>query len=539
MNLNAAQKRALEARGNVLVIAGAGTGKTRTLVERCLHCLLQETPRASINEMLMVTFTEAAAAEMRQRIRERIEQEIKRAPHDAHCQEQLALFETAHIGTLHGFCLELVRQHFYKLEIDPQITVMREEESHGLAEEQLDKLFQECYSGRHESARAVQSLIQDYGGGLDQRIRRLVRRVHDYSQTLRDPAAWYDEQQRHFAATEPIEWREWLQGAIANWTDEWPVLLQRLAPANEIAHRCLSAVEELPGDRKHTHDTAAVVAAFEKVIAACADCPRGKKLEWLDPLKKFLKETEFLFSLLKPGDIDPLQQDWDWTRQPMGTVLVLAIDFGARFSEAKREAGLVDFHDLEQFALRLLWDNTTDKPSEIAGHWRETFRYVFVDEYQDINEAQDRIIQALSREGVSAANRFLVGDVKQSIYRFRLANPKIFQAYAREWRGGQGQVIPLVENFRSRERLLDFVNSLFSHVMHESLGGVTYDEEARLRFGAADSRGVLSSGKDTSPRAELRLYLRGAKTLPWTKTARSQKFRTKSANSKILTKKLA
>jgi ATP-dependent helicase/nuclease subunit A len=513
VKLNAAQQQAIAARGNVLVVAGAGTGKTRTLVERCLHSLLAERPRASINEMLLVTFTEAAAAEMRQRIRERLEEELKRSPEDTHCQEQLALFETAHVGTLHSFCLELARQHFYKIEIDPQVTVMREEESHALAEEQLDKLFQECYSGRHENARAVQSLIQDYGGGLDQRIRRLARRVHDYSQTLRNPRAWYEQQQTHFTAAEPLAWREWLREALMKWSEEWLPLLQRLAPANEIAQRCLAAAKEFP--KTGDYSPVAVAVTMKKVIAACAECPRGKKGEWLHPLSKFLKEAEFLSSLVEPGEADPLQQDWDWTREPMGTVLGLAIDFGTRFAEAKREAGLVDFHDLEQFALRLLWDNEKDAPTEIAEHWRQTFRYVFVDEYQDINEAQDRIIQALSRDEPASANRFLVGDVKQSIYRFRLANPKIFQNYAREWRKGQGQVIPLSENFRSRERLLDFINSVFSNVMHEALGGVAYDEQARLRFGAAESRRALSAvGENAGPRVELYLRLRGARARP-------------------------
>src|SRR6516162_9929159 len=128
MSLTDAQKEAIAARGNVLVVAGAGTGKTRTLVERCLNCLLEGSPRASLDQILMVTFTEAAAAEMRQRIRARLEQELERDPEESHWREQLALFETAHIGTLHSFCLKLVREHFYQLDLDPQLTVMAEEE---------------------------------------------------------------------------------------------------------------------------------------------------------------------------------------------------------------------------------------------------------------------------------------------------------------------------------------------------------------------------------------------------------------------------
>ena len=142
MSLTDAQQEAIEARGNVLVVAGAGTGKTRTLVERCLTCLISETPPVSIDEILMVTFTEAAAAEMRHRICRRLEEESQRGNQQARWQEQLALFETAHIGTLHSFCLQLVRQHFYQLELDPQLSVLAEDESRVLADETLDTVLQ-------------------------------------------------------------------------------------------------------------------------------------------------------------------------------------------------------------------------------------------------------------------------------------------------------------------------------------------------------------------------------------------------------------
>src|SRR5438067_4978348 len=148
MPLTAAQQQAVAARGNVLVVAGAGTGKTRTLVERCLNCLIEEQPPISLEQILMVTFTEAAAAEMRQRIRGRLEEQSQMHPHDLRWHEQLALFDTAHIGTLHSFCLQLIRPHFYELEIDPQVAVMAEEEARLLADETLSSLLDEHYAGR-------------------------------------------------------------------------------------------------------------------------------------------------------------------------------------------------------------------------------------------------------------------------------------------------------------------------------------------------------------------------------------------------------
>src|SRR6266567_1845967 len=183
MSLNAAQNDALTARGNVVVVAGAGTGKTSTLVERCLNCLVNENPLASLEEVLIVTFTEAAAAEIRQRIRARLEEESKRKAENPRWQEQLALFETAHIGTLHGFCLQLVRQHFYELELDPQLSVISEEEARLLADETLSAILEKHYAGKTQAAKAVQELIQVQGGGSDQPIRKLVLQIHHYTQT--------------------------------------------------------------------------------------------------------------------------------------------------------------------------------------------------------------------------------------------------------------------------------------------------------------------------------------------------------------------
>ncbi len=200
-------------------------------------------------------------------------------------------------------------------------------------------------------------------------------------------------------------------------------------------------------------------------------------------------------------------------RQPVLTLLEVARQFGIRFLEAKRALGVLDFGDLEQYALRLLWNFPGNQPTALARSVREQLRFVFVDEYQDINVAQDRIIAALARDGAEA-NRFLVGDVKQSIYRFRLAAPRIFQGYARAWSTGAERVIPLSENFRSREAILDFVNPVFALLMRQELGGVAYDDDARLRFGAPQQREILSRQPGHTPRVQLHVLLRETANSP-------------------------
>src|SRR5207245_2411391 len=172
-------------------------------VERCLSCLLEESPPVSLDQILMVTFTEAAAAEMRQRIRARLEEELRKHPEVLRWHEQLALFDTAHIGTLHSFCLQLVRPHFYELEIDSQVSVLAEEEARLLAEETLTEVLEGHYSGRATGDEMVQQLIQAQGAGSDQAIRALVLRLHHYTQTLPDPANWYAEQAALFASEKP------------------------------------------------------------------------------------------------------------------------------------------------------------------------------------------------------------------------------------------------------------------------------------------------------------------------------------------------
>ncbi len=523
--LTPSQRRAVAARGNALVMAGAGTGKTKTLVERCLDCLDRDrdtfaTP-LKIDELLIVTFTEAAAAEMRQRLRKGLEEKIAAHPDDNHWQEQMARFDSAHIGTLHGFCFKLVRGHFYELGLDPRMTVLDEGESRLLASETLDEALQDCYAGQDKFSVAVQGLIRIYGGGRDKNIRALVLRLHHYSQTRPDADGWLARQIEKFSMDEPTEWRRWLLDVISRWRDEWLPVLENLGtpvsdparslkpagsetgapPANEKAAELAGLLRPL----QETGSRQAAAEVLEQIISADGGWPAKRKTALRKPLEDFFDEAKFLMSLavVNNGN-DPLAEDWNWVRGHMTALLRLVQDFGRRFSDRKRADGVLDFHDLEQFALKLLWNFETGGPTDIARRWREKLRFVFVDEYQDINAAQDKIIQALSRderwgetpgEPISAdadvsrgrsphrANRFLVGDVKQSIYRFRLADPKIFRDYAKNWRGKDGQTIPLAENFRSRESLLNFVNSVFALVMREEIGGVAYDGEAKLIFG--------------------------------------------------------
>ncbi len=338
---------------------------------------------------------------------------------------------------------------------------------------------------------AVQNLIQTYGGGRDEKIRALVLRLHHYAQTRPDAESWLAQQIEKFASSEPNEWQTWLLQGIEDWRDDWLPALENLRAENIKAAECLEILQKLP--QTFSREQAATILG--EILNASKVWPAKQKGKLEKPLEKFFGDAIFLNSLATiKDDRDPLAEDWGWVRQHMATLLRLAQEFAERFSERKHVEGRLDFQDLEQFALKLLWDSSAKKPTPIADHWRAKLRFIYVDEYQDINAAQDQIIQALSRDDGNA-NRFLVGDVKQSIYRFRLADPKIFRTYADEWRGKNGQTIPLTENFRSCESLLNFVNALFEPLMCEEIGGVNYDAEAKLKFGAPESRMEFSAAK--------------------------------------------
>src|SRR6185436_13206184 len=194
---------------------------------------------------------------------------------------------------------------------------------------------------------------------------------------------------------------------------------------------------------------------------------------------------QFLQSVAMPDSKgDPLVEDWEWAGPHMQTLLRLTNEFSTAYARAKREQGALDFHDLEQFALELLLGPKRTGPTPLAEQWRRRLKYVLVDECQDINASQEAILKTVARER-DESNLFLVGDVKQSIFRFRLAEPSIFQNYRSNWHSNPklGRVIPLSENFRSSRKLLDFINQLFIPLMRSSVGCVDYDKEAELKFG--------------------------------------------------------
>ncbi|NBU11339.1 MAG: hypothetical protein EBS84_20385, partial [Proteobacteria bacterium] len=364
-------------------------------------------------------------------------------------------------------------------------------------------------------------------------LRALVSRLHNYAQSLPDPDGWLVGQLAVLNEATPTQWHAWLAASLDVWRKDWLAALGD-APDVLALQRCRAALASLPTEQvgravlsapgAHLDNAAArwgqtrptlqaFAAALTAILAADATEHWQRKKSSLRPaFAKLFEEAEFFLSLLGPdGSATALNEDWEWSRHELAALVELTRQFAERFTEAKRQLGGVDFADVEQLSLRLL----RDVNSAAARRCRERFAHVFVDEYQDINAAQDAILRAVSRSGTEA-NRFLVGDIKQSIYRFRLANPRIFAGYAEAWGAGDLQsptlgaettngdfksparaavqsVISLADNFRSHAAVLNFVNALFRPLMRASVGGVVYDTAAELRFGNAIERAALAA----------------------------------------------
>ena len=492
--------------GGLLVSAAAGSGKTSVLAERCAHLVCDAEDKCQVHELLVVTFTEAAAAEMKGRIGRALADRHAAAPTD-HTARQLAMLDRASISTLHGFCARLLRQHFHLLGLDPNFLILDGDEATLLKQEVAAELFAQRYDAADAAGQAFRSLVDLYGDGNDQRLIAEVIDAHATLCSVVDPAGWAAEARARLAEVADRDLAETDLGKryLADVTRE----LQGVQRECEAAGRFVRALGGFDGYVTHLREMYATVKHLLSVLedhgldalAEVADdvqVPRLKAVASTVPNKEQAKaHVDDVNRLVKEG---PWRKRLAFTaaqwREGMaatlphaGTLLSLVDEFGRLYTEAKDDAGGLDFNDLERLALQVLSDGP-DRPSAVARSYHAQFRHVMVDEFQDINAVQDAILSRLSRECLGrpgGSNLFCVGDVKQSIYRFRLADPKQFLArrdlYARD--GDRGRVIDLRQNFRSRGPLLAAVNAVFAKLMTKAAADIDYDASHQLVPGAA------------------------------------------------------
>lgn len=487
---------------NILVSAAAGSGKTAVLVERIVKIITDKNHPVDIDHLLIVTFTNAAAAEMRERIGNAIEKALDEQPGDEHLLRQLTLIHNAQITTIDSFCLYVVRNHFHEIDLEPNFRIGDEGELKLLREDVLGKVLEQNYE---EPSEAFSDFVEGYASGrTDAALNEMILQLYEFSRSYPWPEKWLDS----FVGIYRIENRDELDRA------EWLAPLTQnirfvLKDCEQLLKQALAVTQQDDGPDMYEkavrsdlekYESLSKLTSFCELSGALSDIKYDRlassrgfegdpdKLELVkslreqakDVVKKLCKQYFFCSPEMM---IEQLER----TEPMLEEVVRLTKQFADEFAAAKRRKNLVDFHDVEHFALQILVDEETEKAKKTAEEFRDTFEEIMIDEYQDSNEVQETLLRSISREERGENNIFMVGDVKQSIYRFRLARPELFMkkydSYSLE--ESTTQRIDLHKNFRSREEVLTCTNDIFYKIMARSLGNVEYDAEAALYPGAS------------------------------------------------------
>lgn len=487
---------------NLLVAAAAGSGKTSVLVERIIRRILDETQDFQINEVLVVTFTNAAAAEMRERIYQAIEQALKENPGSRHLERQLILLNAASISTLHAFCQNVIKENFHLLDLDPKFRLATPQETDMLKRDVLENLFESYYEKGDEDFLA----FVEQGGNErgDESLYEMILKLYEFSCSQPFPAAWLRRLPEKFSVPKEqtldgLDWAEIVKSEARLLLLECADKSEQLIAAAESAGFDFYVPVFTADKEIFDHLLAGLSGGWDQfrqavfaVKFAVLRAPKGtdeaqkeffsKKRGAIKDCLKKIKES--YFNVPAQELLDGLTE----AKPSMEMLCRLAESFGEEFQKVKRSKALVDFNDLEHFCLEVLADRDAPegelRPSPAAQALREKYREVMVDEYQDTNGVQEAILSLLYRK--DAANLFLVGDVKQSIYRFRLAEPELFmEKYRRYPRAGELFArIDLKQNFRSRGGVLAAINFIFAQLMRPEIAELSYGEAERLYPGA-------------------------------------------------------
>ena len=497
----AEQQKVIDLRNrNILVSAAAGSGKTAVLVERIIQRITDEREPVDVDRMLIVTYTEAAASEMKERIAAAIEKQLEQRPGDARLEQQAALIHTAPITTIHSFCLSVIRDHFHVIGIDPGFRIVEEGELKLLKQDVLDELLEECYE---KGDKEFLEFTEKFGRGKnDRRIEKLILKLYEFSCSYPCPGKWLDSCVMAYKSEDMLP-----SGFVKN--AELRVR-RRGEDIGGILDRALKICEEPDGPYMYADMIESDRKYLDRIIKAedfeaMYDAVNGfawkrlstKRDETVSPekkeeVKKLRKQAKKLVEGLQAAYFYAPWQVWAEDMRDasgsMATLSGLVKQFSKLLGEKKRSRNMIDFNDMEHFALSILTEEKDGHtaPSRVAEEYQERFEEVMIDEYQDSNLVQEAILTSVSRMEKGQNNIFMVGDVKQSIYRFRLSRPELFMekydTYTLE--DSACQRVDLHKNFRSRPEVLDSANYLFEQIMQRGFGGIEYDENAALYPGA-------------------------------------------------------
>ena len=494
------QKQAIYEKGNnILVAAAAGSGKTAVLVERIINKVINE--HIDIDKLLVVTFTNAAASEMRERVLKAIYEKIDETPEDENLQRQITLLNKSSICTIDSFCLDVVRNNFFEIDISQNFRIGDTTEIDILKQEVLEDLFEEKYETENEDFTKLINTYTTYKD--DTPLKEFILRMYNYIQSNPFPEKWLKEKIEMFNLSEKLNqdfaqtiWGklllqqvdEILQDSILKLEAQKKDLMKyiELSTYWQIIEDDIEQLEMLKAnldswDKAYTLATNLKFktwATNKKITLEAKDEAKEVRDAVKASLKKITDKIVIFSSKEANEDINGM---YDILKKLEQVIL----EFGEKFAQKKKDRNIVDFNDVEHFALKILI-NENGNPTEIAKKYQEKFEEIAIDEYQDSNLVQEYILTSVSRQN----NIFMVGDVKQSIYKFRQARPDLFlnkyKAYQlkKDKKENENLKIQLFKNFRSRKEILDFANIIFTNIMSEELGELNYTEEEYLNLGA-------------------------------------------------------
>lgn len=499
------QQKVIELRDrNILVSAAAGSGKTAVLVERIIQRITDKERPVDIDRLLIVTFTNAAAAEMRERISQAIDRRLDQDPYNGHLQRQASLLHNAQITTIDSFCLFVVRNNFNEIGLDPGFRIADEGEMRLLSQDVMRDFLEERYQEKNP---AFTECVEYFtGGSHDKLLEEYIVKLYEFSMSCPWPEEWLLQCGRDYRVEDPgeLEKTPWITYLLSYMRTMLEECVKRLETALKIARRpdgpyMYGAILEneiemlnhvLKSESFREYYEAFETIAFGRLPSKKDDTVNPVCREKAKELRSEVKgRLEELRDMVLPLSPEQVAERMSKAAPFVETLLQLVVSYKEKLDEKKRKENIIDFYDMEHFALNILLGKTPEgdvTPSPAALEYRQFFEEILIDEYQDSNMVQELLLKSISGEEDGNYNRFMVGDVKQSIYKFRLARPELFMekyaCYSKE--ESKCQRIDLHKNFRSRPQVLDSVNDLFGQIMGKRLGGVEYDAEAALYPGA-------------------------------------------------------
>ncbi|HBG1940784.1 TPA: helicase-exonuclease AddAB subunit AddA [Clostridioides difficile] len=496
---------------NLLVAAAAGSGKTAVLVERIIQMITSRENPIDIDKLLVVTFTNAAASEMRERIGDAIGKALDENPENKHLQNQLVLLNKSSITTIHSFCLDVIKSNFHRINLDPNFRIGDQTECAILKQEAIEEVFEDLYEERDEG---FLNLVESYAErGGDKEVQDIILGIYSFAMASPEPKKWLIDSAERFNIDENFDFSQsiWARAIL----DTVKIEINGLCLNMERALKEVESIEELETfaeklsveykkiadisqacnkswDEAHKKMASMSFENYVKGVKRISkDAPsyiKESKEKAKTIRDKTKKSLESIVSATFNKDNDSIREEIKYLYNIVKPISSVVLRFEEEYSNKKREKGIIDFNDIEHFALNILTD-VDEKgnivPSDIAVGYRNKFYEIFIDEYQDSNLVQEVLLKAVAN--TETPNRFMVGDVKQSIYRFRQAKPELFlQKYNNynDKKGSSHRKIMLYKNFRSREEVVDAVNYIFENIMNENIGEIEYTEKERLNLGA-------------------------------------------------------